>query len=240
MAGPQTENLTQPVPKSQMTFLAALRQKLSVTIPVIGAALIGLFVLGIAALIFYAIINPDGLAPLERTERARGLITFLVAIVTVLIAVILSLYAITTTDSEAKDRFMLGKEVLTILIGVLGTIVGFYFGAATTNQPVTEAMQIARPFISNSQLRKGDSLLISSYVSGGSSPYTYSITFDPGILPGVKNVLSIDGGIRQMIRIPAMTKGDTGVLIQILVKDRNGKSVVSNKSESPTLSIRAE
>jgi hypothetical protein len=29
-----------------------------------------------------------------------------------------------------RERFTLGKEVLTILIGVLGTIVGFYFGSA--------------------------------------------------------------------------------------------------------------
>lgn len=61
---------------------------------------------------------------------ARGLITFLVAIVTVAIAIILTLSAVMSSSNDYKERFALGKEVLTIFIGVLGTIVGFYFGSA--------------------------------------------------------------------------------------------------------------
>jgi hypothetical protein len=32
---------------------------------------------------------------------------------------------------DYKERFALAKEVLTILVGILGTIIGFYFGTAT-------------------------------------------------------------------------------------------------------------
>lgn len=64
------------------------------------------------------------------TEAARSLITYLVAVITIVIALILTLMAFFSTLPDLKERFALGKEVLTILIGVLGTIVGFYYGSA--------------------------------------------------------------------------------------------------------------
>jgi hypothetical protein len=61
-------------------------------------------------------------------DGARVLITFLVAIGTIAIAFLAILTAMILR--EYKERFALAKEVLTILVGILGTIVGFYFGTA--------------------------------------------------------------------------------------------------------------
>ena len=66
--------------------------------------------------------NPD--------EAARTLITFLVAVSTVAIAFLAILTAMVIRQLE---RFALAKEVLSILVGILGTIVGFYFGTASNN-----------------------------------------------------------------------------------------------------------
>lgn len=60
---------------------------------------------------------------------ARGMITFLVAVSTVAIAMLTILTAMLVRDF--KERFAAAKEVLAILVGILGTIVGFYFGAAS-------------------------------------------------------------------------------------------------------------
>jgi hypothetical protein len=57
-------------------------------------------------------------------DTARGLITFVIAVSTVAIAVLLTLTAIVTRDFD--KRIAVGKEILTVLVGVLGTIVGFY------------------------------------------------------------------------------------------------------------------
>jgi uncharacterized membrane protein YhaH (DUF805 family) len=66
----------------------------------------------------------------SQDDNARNLITFLVAVGTIAIAFLAILTAMVIR--EFKERFAMAKEVLTILVGVLGTIVGFYFGTAAT------------------------------------------------------------------------------------------------------------
>ncbi len=69
----------------------------------------------------------------NQDDSARILITFLVAVATIAIAFMATLTAMVIR--EYKERFALAKEVLTILVGILGTIVGFYFG--TANNPAS-------------------------------------------------------------------------------------------------------
>jgi hypothetical protein len=96
--------------------------------------------LGLAILIFIGAGIYEGggksfLEGLADRSVARGLITFLIAIATVGIAVILAISTIVLQEGNESDkRFDRGKQVLTILIGVLGTIVGFYFASTTDQQ----------------------------------------------------------------------------------------------------------
>jgi hypothetical protein len=95
----------------------------------IFAVVMGAFV-GIAYFIMPSEKKEIGEIGQNASNAARGLITTLIAIVTVAIAIILTLSVVLSSASDYKERFALGKEILTILIGVLGTIVGFYFGSA--------------------------------------------------------------------------------------------------------------
>ena len=63
------------------------------------------------------------------------MITFFFSLGTVGVAVILVAAVFTSEGKDLKDRFDMGKQVLTALIGILGTIVGFYFGAELARQP---------------------------------------------------------------------------------------------------------
>lgn len=105
--------------------------------------LLGLVVLGV---IVYGVTLSSGsfLKLLSDTETARGLITFLITVATVGIALILAISTVVLSEGEGGDkRFDRGKQVLSVLIGVLGTIVGFYFGSAvqTKNpQPQTNVV----------------------------------------------------------------------------------------------------
>lgn len=61
---------------------------------------------------------------------ARSVITVVFTIGTMAIAIILVLAVLLQSGRNVQPRFTSAKEVLTILIGILGTIVGFYFGQA--------------------------------------------------------------------------------------------------------------
>lgn len=121
-------------------------------------ALLGIIILG---LIVYGITQKDQkfLTNLANKEVARGLITFLIAIATVGIAMILAISTLVLTEGDAGDkRFDRGKQVLGVLIGVLGTIVGFYFGSETTSPKQitpTEQTQTSAPKITTTTLPDG-------------------------------------------------------------------------------------
>jgi hypothetical protein len=79
---------------------------------------------------------------LTSVEFSRGLITLLFSVGTIVAAVILVFAAIFQGDANEKaaDRFNRAKEVLSLLIGIFGTILGFYFGSANDDTVRRKAM----------------------------------------------------------------------------------------------------
>jgi hypothetical protein len=95
------------------------------------AAGFAVFVLAaiVLAALGFGIFGPQSLVDkLAKTENARGLITYILAVGTIAIAVVLVVGALLGGD-EDKDSFSRGKEILTMLIGIFGTILGFYYGS---------------------------------------------------------------------------------------------------------------
>jgi hypothetical protein len=92
-------------------------------------ALIGFGVI-FAGAIGYALYQSDFLAALADPDRARGLITFLVAIATISVAVLTSICIFYVSGTELENRYSKAKDLLAVLVGILGTILGFYFGSA--------------------------------------------------------------------------------------------------------------
>jgi hypothetical protein len=93
----------------------------------------------IAVVGFFVSKNPAGGDPIN---YARGLITVLFATGTMAIAFILTVSAILSSSEEFEKRFDKGKDVLTIMIGIFGTILGFYFGTASSPPP-TETIRLS-------------------------------------------------------------------------------------------------
>lgn len=148
----------------------------------ISPVLFGLLGLTVLGIIIFGVTQSSGtfLARLAEKEIARGLITFLIAITTVGIAIILAISTLILAEGDAGDkRFDRGKQVLTILIGVLGTIVGFYFGSAPDGKSPQQVQTLA---ITSTTLPDGTTGVEYSAMAlrttGGKAPLTWSVKPD--------------------------------------------------------------
>lgn len=165
---------------------------------------------------------------LAKSDYARGLITYLFAIGTIGIAVVLVLSALLGEDS-IKERFARGKEVLSLLIGVFGTMVGFYFGSqiATANNQV--GLEVAAPLLSDTAVVGGEPVTLTTRAAGGKAPYIYAISVDSASVPVIQKAVGSDGWIREELTTP---KVDTlrSFLIRLGVKDASGDSTLVTRT----------
>jgi hypothetical protein len=234
-----------PNPPAQNPPAPPTANKLLQALPTLIYGVITVLILGV---ILWGLYEKGGgfLTNLSDMAVARGLITFLITFTTVGIAIILAVSTIFSASGDDEDkRFDKGKQVLGVLIGLLGTIVGFYFGSAreiSAAQPTPKAqvVTIAPANVSNLQPKKGEKFTISSFVSGGKAPYTYSITFDSPLLPAIKEVQTSDGVIRQEFTVPDTLSADTQVKFQILVTDNEKKTADYNKDGAVSLSLKTK
>ena len=96
-----------------------------------GAAIFVLAAIGLVVLGFGILQTKDIVDKISHVAYARGLITYILAIGTVAVALVLVVSALLGSDAN-KDNFDRGKEILTVMIGIFGTILGFYFGQASS------------------------------------------------------------------------------------------------------------
>lgn len=197
-------------------------------------------IIGVVAflVIAYGIFTNGGsfLEQIKQPDAARGLITFLVVSITVVIALILVLYPIITSDNkEMENKFSKGKEIFSLLIGVLGTILGFYFGTTSTTGEKEATLKLSNVFISEYKPKSGNSIELIAFVYGGKAPYNYFITFTPDTL-NIKqnNMISPDGNIKENLKMP-LVKDSVNAKFKIIVTDNDGKSVVFQEKDKPVI-----
>jgi len=106
-----------------------------------------LFAVGTLLYLLYTGLGDKFLDKVAVLETARGLLTFLFAISTVGIAVIvvLAIFLGAGEKDDLGDRFQRGKDVLTTLIGVFGAIIGFYFGSVDQRATHSSAPAVPMP-----------------------------------------------------------------------------------------------
>ena len=143
-----------------------------------------LFLIGF---VVYALVsNNPVIARLAEPGFARGLITFLISVATIGLAFVLVYQA----DGSTDDSFRRAREIFTGLMGVLGTIVGFYFGSAEKGSTPLEVAAI----------KSADKELV-THVSGGSPPYHYVVKSTDRNFKEISND-SADGWIVEVLDQP--------------------------------------
>jgi len=152
----------------------------------------------------------------------RGMIAFLIAFVTVGIALILVLSTIISNDNDRAVRFSQGKEVLTALLGILGTIVGFYFGTS-----LDERVRLHLDPVVATQIDP-KTVVLKTSVHGGTAPYRYRVSF----LPPTQHA-DMTGETKGPINLEVVFDADvqaSNVFFRIVVDDHESRTgVVEHK-----------
>lgn len=119
------------------------------------------------------------------STKARGLITFSVAIVTVAIALILVFYLVfgDGTYEQVKDRFTFGKDILMVFVGILGTIMGFYYGENRVSpenvQKIADTVQKSEPASISDLEKKGFDALAAKDFEGAAKAFAEAYKVNP-------------------------------------------------------------
>jgi hypothetical protein len=190
-----------------------------------GVAVVVLMTLGLFFTNFYS--------SLGHTEQVRGLVTFLFVLVTVSIILVfaLGIFWLDNPDDMLK-RFAAAKDLLTIVVGIVGTIMGFYFGSATGE---SSSFSIANAALVPQVAEAGQAVSLSGHINGGSKPYKYTVIFaDPANtltaaqLGAMKlNEGSADGTISKDIKLPPVEKPAV-LLYTLTASDAKNVSAISN------------
>lgn len=151
-------------------------------------------VFGFALVMIWTVTKGVDFKSLGEPTEARGLITYTIAVGTIALAfslVIRSLFGNDKAGDESFEKhFQHAREVMGVFAGILGTIVGFYFGAT---RATPEKVTIAPPQI----LATGTdgTVTIASHVTGGTAPYRFRVA-RPGLKePLLEGLVSRDGWI---------------------------------------------
>lgn len=159
-------------------------------------------------------------------EFARGIITYLIAAGTVGLAVILMFASVMTGGEDLEKRFDLGKQVFTSLVGVLGTVIGFYFGSATnvriSEKPTVDSLGTTIIDFKPVPVKKDSMLTVSFEVKGGIAPYQFKV-FDTGGYVEGKDTSSQKPSITLRLKALKDIKSRSSVNLSVRGVDKNRK-----------------
>jgi hypothetical protein len=148
---------------------------------------------------------------LRNPDYARGLITFLVSVGAVTFGLILLITALFASDPKMEDqKFRRAREIFTVFTGILGTIVGFYFGSAEKG--------VSKFDLAVTQESAGDHVRLTAHANGGTPPYRYVVR---PLHP--EPAVSEDGWFTLLIPLTAENKGQE---LSIEVSDGKDQQVV--------------
>jgi uncharacterized membrane protein len=208
------------------------RAYLNPVVAIAVAILLSVFILIGAAIAGW---DKGVLSGMSRVEYARGVITYLFAIVTIGTAVVLIVSALISSDDPRNERrFERGKEILSLLLGVFGTIVGFYFGSelSARGQLEEQNLRVIPVHLSKTQLDAKSPFTLSTFVSGGQEPYRFGVAFGDAT-PQVMEKVQEKGWITKDLLAPEVAT-ETDVVVKIVVKDAAGHTA----EQSAAISVK--
>jgi len=182
-----------------------------------------------AVIVWGVFISRSFLGFMAQPDHARGLITFLFSFATIGIFVLVAIAVFWLPPPEVEVRFRNAKDLITILVGVLGTVIGFYFGTAATSGTPLSVTALTIP----KSVAAGDKATISGRAAGGAGGYQCEIQISPASAIDAKTIdckVSSDGQISAELPIPDI-KTQTELSVKVIVRDGRGSEVDSPEAK---------
>lgn len=163
---------------------------------------IALIVLFAGAILAAIALDAPALSRLSDPAYARGLITWLIVLTAIGLAFIL-VYQAFNSSHQGDEGFRRGREVFAGLMGIVGTIVGFYFGSADKGQAL---LTLAEPILEGST--------VTTFVAGGTPPYRYTLESDKAPVKDPDKVRTAETGwVRFDLSGPPTANGSITIVL---------------------------
>lgn len=190
---------------------------------------IGIFLSVFAVAVFLVLAvgmsNSSFFTSLAQVDQARGLITFLVAICAVAVILLTAINIFWGNDAKFDDRFKAAKDLVTLVVGVLGTILGFYFGSVSGDHLLQ--LSFEKP-TSYSTVVAGSTVAVTATAKNGVAPFNFDLLVldDNGNvkLKAADNKQSDKAFISQEIKAPE-SPGKYSIVV--LLRDTKGQQTRS-------------
>jgi hypothetical protein len=144
--------------------------------PYVFANGIGIFLsfFGVAVFLVLAIgmSNSSFFSSLAQVDQARGLITFLVAICAVAVILLTAINIFWGNNAGFDERFKAAKDLVTLVVGVLGTILGFYFGSVSSDHLLQ--LSFDKP-ASYSSVIASSKIPVAATAKNGVAPFSFDL-----------------------------------------------------------------
>lgn len=173
-------------------------------------AIIGATLLIIIVFVF----DQERLKLLSDVSAARGFITFIFTVGTISLFLVITAATVFDSTSSHKDIYQRSKTILAMLIGIFGTVLGFYFGASDDSGAIGNMIEVGEiEFVKQKPDLVNGKFALKTSVSGGEKPYTF-----------VMNIYDVDGKPLENTKQPFIQKSNGS-----FVKDLDLNAVASKK-----------
>jgi hypothetical protein len=197
-----------------------------------GLVLLAIFGIIVATILIWGIFSSGSsfIELISKADEARGLITFLFSFTTIALFILVAITTFWMDSVEVEARFNKAKDLLTIMIGIFGTILGFYYGSLSNvaGAPNPTELSLTNFGVPSVAVAPGDKTTIGATVSGGKLPLKYDVLFsDPtggadatGL--NIKDQQIKDNKVAQAISIPSAMKAPSLLNYVLVIRDANG------------------
>jgi hypothetical protein len=181
---------------------------------------LSLFALAVFITLAVGLSNSSFFGSLAQVDQARGLITFLVAVCAVAVILLTAINIFWGNNATFNDRFAAAKDLVTLVVGVLGTILGFYFGTLTSERLLQLSFDSPASY---SVVATGSDINVRATARNGASPYNFDLLVVDAegkpVSKSVDNKQSDNSSIREDIKAPT-APGKYSIIL--LLRDAKG------------------